>query len=121
MNKHKKDMEQKLELVITELGGRVVREDKEFSVELYAEYKTKFDDEHDEPSRVMCYYLSHGVATWDFFGWMWERMQAREGWEEFGKPHCYIGSFNYGGDISIELINPERFLTAVAEYLGWEE
>ena len=59
-------------------------------------------------------------TTWEGFGWMLERAQEKGWWEDFcvwcGKRYFkLIVEFVFG-----QLVNPTRFMYALAEYLGWD-
>lgn len=54
-------------------------------------------------------------STWSGFGWLWERFQKHERWEEFLKS-LVLKIYRWQ-----ELINPLFFRDAVAEFFGWED
>lgn len=58
-------------------------------------------------------------TTWEGFGWLWERAQEKEWWEEFQQIHCHYG-ISYD-DIRVNLINPIEFRNALMEFHGIKE
>lgn len=49
-------------------------------------------------------------SDWQFFGLAWEKAQKEKWWEEFLNANWYL--------MGTELINPSRFIEAVAEWIG---
>ena len=56
------------------------------------------------------------LATWEGFGWTWERVQKMEWWESFCRSLWILGPFN-PVVVPSSYIEPTRFRDALAEFL----
>ena len=81
------------------------------------EYRELFERLKRDGDEWMDFYWLFNVPEeeWKLFGWLWERAQEKEWWEEFIDRHGNMMEHTH--TVCTSYINPTRFTEALKQYL----